>query len=171
MQVKEIMSHPVVTVAEDDSLEEVARTLLENNIGGVPVVNSAGMISGIITESDFGAKEKSIPFSTFRSAQVLGQWLSGGQIDKIYQAAQNRHAREIMSRHVKVVSEADPIEKAAELLLKYDITRLPVVRGSQPVGIIARRDLLKVMISGSKKREQSPAAGIRDEERQDEIQF
>lgn len=150
MQVKEIMSHPVIVVSEDDTLEHVARVLLDNNIGGVPVVDSAGLITGIITESDFGAKEKSIPFSTFRSAQVLGQWLSGSQIDKIYAAARDRRASEIMSRQVKVVSESDPVEKAAELLLKYDITRLPVVRGSQPVGLIARRDLVKLMVRMAK---------------------
>lgn len=150
MQVKEIMSQPVIVVSEDDTLEEVARSLLDNNIGGVPVVDSAGLITGIITESDFGAKEKSIPFSTFRSAQVLGQWLSGSQIDKIYAAARDRRASEIMSRQVKVVSESDPVEKAAELLLKYEITRLPVVRGSQPVGLIARRDLVKLMVRMAK---------------------
>lgn len=151
MQVKEIMSRPVIVVSEDDTLEDVARTLLDNNIGGVPVVDSAGLITGIITESDFGAKEKSVPFSTFRSAQVLGQWLSGNQIDKIYEAARKRQARDIMSKQVKVVSESDPIEKAAELLLKYDITRLPVVRGGQPVGLVARRDLLKVMLGEKEK--------------------
>ncbi len=171
MQVKEIMSHPVVTVAEDDSLEEVARTLLENNIGGVPVVNSAGMISGIITESDFGAKERSVPFSTYRSAQVLGHWLSGNRLEKIYDAGRDRRAREIMTPRAIVLAETDPVEKAAELLLKNDINRLPVVRGSVPVGIVARRDLLKVMISRSEAKEQNAAVGICHEEKQDEIQF
>lgn len=146
MQVKEIMSQPVIAVKEDNSLEEVARTMLENNIGGVPVVNSAGQISGIITESDFGAKEKSVPFSTFRAAQVLNHWLSGSQIEKIYDAARSRRAREIMTPRVVVLSETDPVEKAAELLLEYDISRLPVVRGNKPIGILARRDLLKLMV-------------------------
>lgn len=151
MEVKEIMSQPVITVEEDDSLEQVARTILENNIGGVPVVNSAGLISGIITESDFGAKERAVPFSTFRSKQVLGDWLSGNQIEKIYEAARHRKAKEIMTKRVAVLVETDPVEKAAELLLKYDINRLPVVRGSLPVGIVSRRDLLKVMLGGNKE--------------------
>ncbi|MFN6963241.1 MAG: CBS domain-containing protein [Pyrinomonadaceae bacterium] len=149
MQVKDIMSQPAIVVSEDDTLEQVARTLLENKIGGVPVVDSAGSITGIVTESDFGAKEKSVPFSTFRSANVLGQWLSGHQLDEIYEAARKRQAREIMSKQVKVVSETDPIERAAELLLKYDINRLPVVRGGRPVGMIARRDLVRLMVQNA----------------------
>lgn len=146
MQVKEIMSKPVVVVHENDSLEDVARTILENKIGGVPVIDSLGKVIGIITESDFGAKEKSIPFSTFHSAQVLGQWLSGSQIERIYEAARDRRAKEIMSQPVIVLSETDPVEKAAELLLKHDVTRLPVVRDGEPIGMLARRDLLKLML-------------------------
>lgn len=146
MKVKEIMSQPVITVREDDSLEEVARVILENNFGGVPVVDSSGGITGIITESDFGAKEKSIPFSTFRSTQILGEWLSGNEIENIYEAARSRRAKEIMTSPVMVVSENDPVEKAAELLVKYDVNRLPVVRGRLPVGIVARRDLLRMMV-------------------------
>lgn len=146
MQVREIMSHPVIVVHESDSLETVARVLLENNIGGVPVVDTAGGIVGMITETDFGAKERSVPFSTFRSAQILDQWLSGSQIEVIYDAARNREAREIMSSPVKVLHEEDPIEKAAEMLVRFDITRLPVVRNGRPVGILARRDLLRVMV-------------------------
>ncbi len=151
MQVNEIMSHPVIVVEENDSLETVARTILENNIGGVPVVNSDGQITGFITESDFGAKERSIPFSTFRSAKVLDKWLSGNQLERIYEAAQNRPAKEIMSHPVKILSEEDPVEKAAELFLKHDINRLPVVRGGKPVGIVARRDLLRLMVEDGNK--------------------
>ncbi len=150
LQVSEIMSQPVIVADENDSLETVARALLENNIGGVPVVDSAGGVMGIITESDFGAKERSIPFSTFRSAKVLNRWLSGNQIEQIYQAARNWPAKEIMSHPVKVLSEADPVERAAELFLKYDINRIPVVRGRKLVRIVARCDLLRLMVERSK---------------------
>lgn len=76
MNVKEIMTQPALVVAETATLEEVARFRLEHRIGCVPVVNGKGKLSGIITESSFAAQEKSLPFSTFRAPQVLGQWLS-----------------------------------------------------------------------------------------------
>lgn len=146
MQVKDLMSQPVITVQEDASLEQVARTILENDVGGVPVVNSEGQITGIITESDFSAKEQSVPFSTFSAPQILGQWLSQNEIENIYQAARNRRADEIMTRNVAVLSETDSVEKAAKMLLMHDVNRLPVVRDGKPVGIIARRDLLRLMV-------------------------
>ena len=65
MQINACMSQPVVTVREDTTLEEVARLMLEHRIGGVPVVNAQGTLCGVITESDFTAKEQGIPFRRF----------------------------------------------------------------------------------------------------------
>lgn len=145
MQIREIMSHPVITVTENTSLEDVAGTMLQHRIGGVPVVNEQGALCGIITESDFAAKEKGIPFSTFRAPQVLGQWLTSDGVERIYEAARQVTAREIMRTEVVTVAEEDSVNKAVELMLRHDINRLPVAREGKLVGIIARTDLLKLM--------------------------
>jgi CBS domain-containing protein len=50
-----------------------------------------------------------------------------------------------MSTSVVTVTENDSIEKVLELILRYDINRIPVVKDRKPVGIVARRDLLRVM--------------------------
>ena len=142
MQVKHIMQQPVVTVGEETSLADAAETRLFNHIGGVPVVNAEGRLVGIITESDFTAKEKGIPFSTFRAPQVLGEWLGEQRHEDIYRAARKRQAREIMNRQVVTVSENDEIETVVNLMLRHDINRVPVVRDGVPVGIVARHDLL-----------------------------
>ena len=73
MKVREIMVQAVVLVRESATLEEIARIMLEKRIGCVPVTNDRGQLSGIITESDFTAKERGIPFSTYRAPQILGQ--------------------------------------------------------------------------------------------------
>lgn len=102
---------------------------------------------GIITESDFTAKEKGLPFSTFRAPAVLGEWLSDSGIERIYQAARSRKAKEIMSRAVVTVSEDDAVEKAVELMMQHDINRIPVVRDGVVVGIVARHDVLRLMLT------------------------
>lgn len=146
MQIKEFMSQPVTVVHEDTTLEEIARTLLDQNIGCVPVVNARGKISGIITESDFAAKEKGIPFSTFRAPQLFGQWLDKGAVERIYERARTMTAEEIMIHPAITVTEDQSVEAALELLLKHDVNRLPVVRDGVPVGIISRHDLLRLMV-------------------------
>ena len=51
IQIKRIMAKDVITVTEDTPLEEAARIMADNKIGGVPVVRE-GKVTGIITETD-----------------------------------------------------------------------------------------------------------------------
>ena len=145
MYVNKFMVKPVITVREDSTLEQTARKMLDNNIGGVPVVDGEGKLVGIITESDFAAKEKNIPFTTFSAPKVLGHWLPIEGIEGIYESARNLTAKEIMTRSVVTVDEDQTVEEAVELMLQKDINRIVFVRDFKPVGIIARRDLLRLL--------------------------
>lgn len=65
--IKHIMTTDVVTVAEDTPIEEAARIMADNKIGGLPVVHNKKVV-GIITETDlfkvflelFGAREPGV---------------------------------------------------------------------------------------------------------------
>lgn len=50
--VKEVMTREVITVSEDCPIEEAARIMVDNKIGGLPVVREDGQLVGIITETD-----------------------------------------------------------------------------------------------------------------------
>lgn len=52
IKVEKIMHRPVITVTPDTPVEEAARLMADNNIGGLPVVKDASVLTGIITESD-----------------------------------------------------------------------------------------------------------------------
>lgn len=52
MEVTEVMSHSVQTVTPTTPLGEAARLMADLKIGSLPVVDEAGLIIGIITESD-----------------------------------------------------------------------------------------------------------------------
>lgn len=51
LTIKQVMSRPVITVTPDTPLEEAARIMADNKIGGLPVVEG-GKLVGIITETD-----------------------------------------------------------------------------------------------------------------------
>lgn len=67
LRVEEVMCTNVLTVTEDTPVEEAARIMADNNIGGLPVL-TAGRLVGIITESDLfkifiemlGARQKGL---------------------------------------------------------------------------------------------------------------
>ena len=146
MQVKDIMVHPVETIGEDTTLEEIAQILLARHISCLPVIGADGKVSGIITESDFMLKERAMPFSGVRVPQVFHQWLTKGHLDELYHQARTMTAKDIMSSPVVTVSEEQTLEDLVLLMMHRKLHRVPVVREGVPVGMVASHELLKLMI-------------------------
>ena len=61
IKAKDIMTRNVISVTPDTEIAQAARLLLEKGINGVPVINSAGELVGILCQSDLIAQQKSIP--------------------------------------------------------------------------------------------------------------
>ncbi len=146
MKVSQIMRQPVISMHEEDTLEEAARVMLESGLRGLPVVNSEGKLCGFLSVSDFLAKDKHIPFTRYSALQLFGKWLGQEKIEKSYAQARTLPIKSVMTRKVFTVSEDEPIEKIVELMVNHDLNRIPVVRDRVPVGIVARFDLLRLMI-------------------------
>jgi CBS domain-containing protein len=53
MRAHQIMTRPVITVAPETPIVEAATIMLQRHISGLPVVNTAGQLVGIISEGDF----------------------------------------------------------------------------------------------------------------------
>lgn len=147
MQARDIMTHPVRTVREDCTLEEAARCMLAYGIGCLPVTTPEGRLAGILTESDFAAKEKGIPFSLYRFPQVFGDWLPKQGVERMYAAARSRQVSEFMSRTVAFVDVTDDLETVIARMQKTGFHRLPVVADGLPAGIISRHDLLRLIVA------------------------
>ena len=146
MHVAEIMTTPVIAVREGATLENVAHVMLSCHIGCVPVVGADGRIVGIITEDDFAAKKRPVPFSTLRLPSVLGHWLRDS-IEQVYEEARVMRAADVMSRHVFTVRADDPVETAIGMMCEHGLRCLPVVAQQVPVGMVAIRDLLRLMVA------------------------
>jgi len=72
VKMKDVMTEDVITVQEDTPLEEAARVMADNKIGGLPVVRD-GKVVGMITETDLfktflemlGGREEGVRISMF----------------------------------------------------------------------------------------------------------
>lgn len=153
MKVSQIMRRPVISMREDDSLEEAARVMLEHDLRGVPVINERGQVTGFLSVSDFLAKDRCFPFSRFHAPQLFGKWIPKEGIERIYEEARSTPVKEVMSHGVVSVTEEVTLEEVVELMLRRDLNRIPVVRDGVPVGIVARFDLLKLMAREGKLKE------------------
>lgn len=54
-----------------------------------------------------------------------------------------------MHRNVPTIAEDATIAKLTELMIRFKVHHVPVLRGKELVGIIARRDLIKLIASAS----------------------
>lgn len=140
------MTEPVLVIEEDRTLEEVAQKMLSSKVGGLPVVDAEGKIVGMVTESDFSAKEHAIPFSRQYAPQLFGEWMSKEGVDKAYKAARSILVKEVMSSPAITIDEDETVAEAVRKMLERSVHRVPVVKDDVPVGIISRHDLLKMVV-------------------------
>lgn len=144
--VARIMTPSPVTVTADATLEEAARRMLDANIGSVLVVDGEDRLIGIVTESDFCTREVGIPFSTFRAPQLLGRWIDQDDLERIYSEGRAIPVRDIMSSPVYTVPEEGTLADVLATMHGRRVEQIPVVREGRPIGIVARHDLLKLML-------------------------
>ena len=140
------------TVLPQTPLHKVAQQMLEHRVGSMPVVDREGRLVGIVTQGDFCRYPgRMVPFSLFESSNVLSNWLYPDQVEKVYKAARNLRAQDIMRTPVVTVSPEASLGRVIALMLQHDINHIPVVRRGQVVGMISRYDLLKVMSKHTKR--------------------
>lgn len=146
MIASELMTRPVFTVRPNTNLADVALTLLEHRVGCLPVVNEAGKLCGIVTETDFAAKERGVPFSLLILPQVFSPSMPPEAVERVRRVARTTPAQEIMITEVVTATEDTPVEELARQMLRYDIDHIPVVRNGAPVGIVSRHDFLRMIV-------------------------
>lgn len=142
MLAKDIMTMAVVTVKKDTSTRDIAKLLLENRITGVPVVNDAGHVIGIVSESDLIYKvAPPLPMSTY--------WQNPKRFQMEHWKINADNAGEIMSSDVVTVDEDTSVERLATLMVEKHLKRVPITRGDKLVGIISRQDIIKTILESS----------------------
>jgi CBS domain-containing protein len=145
MRAHQIMTRPVVTVTPDTTIVEAANTMLERHVSGLPVVDAAGKLVGIISEGDFlrraeiGTQRKRGRFLKF----ILGP----GKEATDFVHEHGRKVAEIMTPEPLTISEHTDLEEIVKLMEKNIIKRLPVTRGDKLVGIVSRSNLLQTVAS------------------------
>src|SRR3954471_5803491 len=148
MRAKDIMSSPVVTVTPDASVTEVATLLLEKRISGVPVVDQAGQIAGIISEGDLLRR---VETNTQRHRphwleMLLGQSGDAGSFIKSHAS----RVGDVMSHDVIATHPEASLREVAELMERHGIKRVPIVDGGRLVGIVSRANLVQGLLADRK---------------------
>lgn len=146
MDASDIMTRFVVTVAPTATMTDIAKTLAQHAISGVPVCEADGTLVGIVTEGDLvrplmRSREKRRDWWLRHLAE--GTDLSAEFLR--YAGGQGATARDLMHADVIAASETDSVGDIAETMVRNDIRRVPVLRDGKLVGIVTRADLVKAL--------------------------
>jgi len=147
LKVKDIMTKDVVTVTRETTVLELARIFAEKHISSLPVLDDAGRLAGIVTETDLVEQDKSLHIPTVIS---IFDWViyleSDKKFEKELKKMTGRKVGDIYSVDVLTVSPEDSVAMVADVMSSRKVNALPVVEADKIVGIVARIDLIRAMI-------------------------
>jgi CBS domain-containing protein len=143
--VREIMDAEPATVSPDASVEEVVRTLRENELPGVPVVDANGRLAGLVTEADLVLPDDQGDLHIPHYINLFGGTVFleplGRFEDRLRKAFASK-ASDMMTPDPDTVEPDTSVQEAARLVHDSGHNRLPVVEDGRLVGVVTRLDLL-----------------------------
>ncbi len=145
--VRDFMTANPVTISPTDSLETVIKLLEQHRISGLPVVDEANHVVGIISEGDLLVRES--PMQPPLHMTLMGSVIyfeSPKQFHQHMQKALGMFVQDVMSTKPIIAKPDFPLATAASMMLSKKINRLPVVDDDQTlIGIITRHDLVQAL--------------------------
>lgn len=145
--VADIMTPQPITVKPETPLQEAIKTLVENHISGMPVVNEAGKLVGVISESDLMWQETGVeppPYIMFLDSVIYLQ--NPARYDKEIHKALGQTVGEVMSDNPITIKPNQALREAAHLMHEKKIRRLPVIdEEGTVIGILTRGDIIRTM--------------------------
>jgi CBS-domain-containing membrane protein len=150
LRVSDLMSSPVTTVSECDSMGDAARILAESGITGAPVVDVAGRCVGMLSATDYAMREHRLAQGEEKLSFGHEHELTRSAEDESFRIESIAHdrVREHMSPAVQTINETASMINAARVMCREHIHRLVIIdQDERPVGLISSLDLVAAMIA------------------------
>lgn len=162
--VKDIMQRDVIHVAPDTPVRALARILEDGGVSGVPVLDSRGVLLGVVSSTDLvrlaaeeddgevpGPDPDYEPDEAENESASWAYFLDGDSparftgMDRAAAALDDRTVADIMTPAPFAVTPETPVAELARLLLRHSIHRALVVEKGRLEGIVTTLDVLKTI--------------------------
>ena len=138
MLAREIMHRELFTIREDQPVTELVDILVREHIHGVPVLNSAGELVGVVTQQD-----------VFFSTVTRGREERDGASGKKGSDPSTILVRDLMTSPAVSASEETDVVGLCRMMHRLRIHRIPIVREDKVTGIISSLDIVGALANGT----------------------
>jgi len=129
-KLREIMQKKIHTIAPDDRVIHARRTMIDENVARLPVVNQ-GKLVGIISDTEIA----------FALADIKRSFSIGKQKHRLDELL----VKDVMKMSVIWTTPNMTAADAAKIMIKHNIGALPIVENDSIIGVVTRTDLLKTV--------------------------
>jgi len=157
MKAKDIMEPVIDVLSPDDTLKEAVNRMRvarrgESKVGvkGMIVVDKGGNLIGMVSIKDI--LKTIIPF--YMSYSELGEFTWDGMLEEMARKVADKEVQEFMTKDVITIEEDSPLMECADIMVKNNLQRIPVVdKDRKVVGIVYVRDLYYALVKTLLERE------------------
>ena len=138
------MTREVTWVGPEEPVRDVALTMLERRISGVPVIDAGGRVLGVVSEGDLIRRPE---LETDRAVRGwLSIFVSEEERARDFVKSHGRRAREVMTQPAICVAPGTALDEAVRLMQRHHIKRLLVVEEGKLAGLLTRADLVRALV-------------------------
>ena len=146
MKVREIMTTNVLTARPETTVNRIAQLMTERGVSGIPVIDGANGVVGMVTELDLIVRNTRLePPAFFPILDGRIPLETPGHYRKRLQHMLGTRAAEVMTESVVTIGPDAELEDLASLMMKERVNPVPVVENDVLVGVVSRADLIRMM--------------------------
>jgi CBS domain-containing protein len=145
--VAEFMTPTPITVTPQTALREAIQLLAEKQISGLPVVDDAGTLVGVLSDADLMWQETGAdppPYIMFLDSVIFLQ--NPARYEQELHKSLGQTVGEVMTKKPITAQPDQSLRDAARIMHEKHVRRLPVVDSNgQIVGILSHGDIIRAM--------------------------
>ena len=119
--VRDVMQKEIIVAKQRDNIRLLSKVLTSKNISNIPIIDSKGVLIGVVSEQDIIRAMESEKFLKIT-------------------------ASDIMTKSVMSVKENDSLEYVSKIFVEHPFRRLPVTRGKKVVGSVTRDNIINTFM-------------------------
>jgi CBS domain-containing protein len=143
LRARDVMTSSVVAIDEGATVGEAISRMAEARVSGLPVIDGAGHLAGVLTEGDLLRRSET------GTEKTLSRWAAffsgpGGNAEAFVRA-HSRKVADLMSRDLVTTTPDAPLADVVGLMEQRHVKRVPVLQDGKLVGIVARADVVRML--------------------------